>query len=347
MFTSLWDKDVTNTKEFERHLTGRLVPLNKVHPEIPKPDEMRPIIALSPILKLLESRFREKLENYLLEQMIPSQVGFVRYCGTHVNIVRLVNRCLTKYSDFGMEKDKFRPKAILFIDLKSAYNNVNLDMLFDILTDKNILDQEEVAFLRTLYSKTTLMVGNKKVEINKGVMQGSTISPALFDIFVEPLLKLLNEEIDIEDIFAYADDIAVCVYSPEELSRAIQIINDWSLKAGIPINLKKSGILNIKRTVRSKSLINQDGDGEETFMGYPIVERYKYLGIWIDETLNPQTHLDLYKPKVNYLTHKLRMIPKKSITPRYLIDLWTLIIRPTYEYAFCLAKMKNKSGVKK
>jgi len=89
-FTQLWDSNITNTEEFQRHLTGRLVPLNKVHPEIPKPDEMRPIIALSPILKLVESRFREKLEKYMVEKMIPCQVGIVKECGTHVIIIRMI-----------------------------------------------------------------------------------------------------------------------------------------------------------------------------------------------------------------------------------------------------------------
>ena len=37
-------------------------------------------------------------------------------------------------------------------------------------------------------------------------MQESIISPALFTIFIEPMLKILNREFNIEDIFAYADD---------------------------------------------------------------------------------------------------------------------------------------------
>ena len=40
------------------------------------------------------------------------------------------------------------------------------------------------------------------------------------------------------------------------------------------------------------------------------------------------------------------MIPKKSITPRYLINLWTLIIRPIYDYAFCLAKIEEIMSIK-
>ena len=90
------DSKITNTKEFERHLTGRLVQLNKVHLNILKSDETRPIIGLSPILKVVEWRFTDKLENYMRNQMMQSQLG-LRNCGTHVNIVRLIKRCLTRY----------------------------------------------------------------------------------------------------------------------------------------------------------------------------------------------------------------------------------------------------------
>ena len=84
IFTHLWESKITNSKDFQRHLTGRLVPLNKVHTNIPKPDKMRPVIALSSILKLVESRFRDKLENYMTNKIMQSQVGFVRNCGTHI-----------------------------------------------------------------------------------------------------------------------------------------------------------------------------------------------------------------------------------------------------------------------
>ena len=87
--------------DFKRHLIGRLVPLDKSHLNIPKPDEMRHIIALSPILKLVESRFRDKIENYMTNQMMQSQIEFVRNCSTHVNVVRLIKRCLTRYNGIG------------------------------------------------------------------------------------------------------------------------------------------------------------------------------------------------------------------------------------------------------
>jgi len=214
-------------------------------------------------------------------------------------------------------------------------------MLFESLKENNILETDEISFLRTLYSKTSLTVGKEKVKVHKGVMQGSIISPALFNIFIEPLLRKLNREFNIEDIFAYADDRAICIYSMNELRKAIKIIEDWSNQAGIPINYKKSGILNIIKTTRTPKIIK-----EEMIENYPVVKKYKYLGVWLDEKLNPKTHIESYRQKIGYLINRFRIIPKKSITPRFLINLWTLVIRPVFDYAFCLAKLKNKTGEK-
>jgi len=96
MFTKLWDESVTNLNSFRQKLTGRLIPLNKVHPQVPDRTQMRPIICLSPIVKLAEARFKNKLDNYMTSRMNICQTGFVRNCGTHVNIVRLLKESFEK-----------------------------------------------------------------------------------------------------------------------------------------------------------------------------------------------------------------------------------------------------------
>ena len=55
-------------------LTGRLILLNKIHPNIPNPNQMRPIIALSPIVKLLEARLKPKLDQYLQEKAVQAKL---------------------------------------------------------------------------------------------------------------------------------------------------------------------------------------------------------------------------------------------------------------------------------
>ena len=53
----------------------------------------------------------------MTNQMMQSQVGFVRNYGTHVKI---------KSNGIGKLKFKFKPRALLFIDFKSAYNTIML-----------------------------------------------------------------------------------------------------------------------------------------------------------------------------------------------------------------------------
>ena len=44
---------------------ARLIPLNKVWPNIPTEDNFRPVVVLSAMYKFLELRFLPKLQNYL------------------------------------------------------------------------------------------------------------------------------------------------------------------------------------------------------------------------------------------------------------------------------------------
>ena len=65
-----------NTKEIKHFLTERFIPLNKVHPDTPTRLQIRPIVALSPLLKLLKARFAQSLHKYMDNNMIESQIYF-------------------------------------------------------------------------------------------------------------------------------------------------------------------------------------------------------------------------------------------------------------------------------
>jgi hypothetical protein len=126
-------------KSFE----AKLVPLNKVWPDIPKADQFRPIVIESSLYKFVELRFYHKLKRYLVNRLDRNQTGFVPGMGTSVNIQLLIEQLKE-----AKKKDK---KCCLFIDYKSAYNTINKDKLYQILEERNILDPEEIQFLRELY----------------------------------------------------------------------------------------------------------------------------------------------------------------------------------------------------
>ena len=92
---------------------ARLIPLNKKFPEIPKPEEFRPIIVMSPLVKLLEARILEKLQSYLSQKLHRSQTGFVPRLDIFVNIHRAIKQIKKSIDNKGRV-------FCLFLDFKSA-----------------------------------------------------------------------------------------------------------------------------------------------------------------------------------------------------------------------------------
>ena len=87
-------------------------------------------------------------------------------------------------------------------------------------------------------------------------------------------------------VFAYADDLAIMSKEKTRLEEAINIVEIWAQENKMTINKKKSGIIKYKRKKNNKS------NGSQEILGFPIVRKYKYLGIIIDEKMCWEDHLE-------------------------------------------------------
>lgn len=66
LFADLWQ----NLKLIKnQHFESRLIPLNKLHPNIPTRRDMRPIIVTSPLVKLIEAGIMPDLTKYLVQKL--------------------------------------------------------------------------------------------------------------------------------------------------------------------------------------------------------------------------------------------------------------------------------------
>ncbi len=322
-FKDLWSNTLNNMEESLNIWTGRVIPLNKVHPEIPDSSQFRPIVVQSIILKILEARFLPKLNKYMIERLTPSQTGFVKGQGIFVNLYRVFDRITLR------TKEKKHPIG-LFVDFKSAYNHVKHDSLFERL--KTILEVDEIKFLRTIYQRLSLSLGTKSFHPNTGVSQGSILSPALFNIYLEPLLLLVHNscKIDMLDIFVYADDLMILCQDIEQLERCIDILNRWALDNNLPINHNKSGIIEFQAR-RGKNV----SSGRSSIKNFPIVTEYKYLGCWINKRLTLKPQLDFIQEKSNYIKYKLfPMLSSCSLSHRK--NMWQTFIVPLFEFTLPL-----------
>jgi len=181
---NLWS--LGDEKNFEinlKHFETRIVPLNKKYLDIPSSKDCRPIAIQSPIIKLLECKLKPKLDAYLTQKLCPGQTGFIVGMGISVNQMRLVQRVVEitqrKKHCYG-----------LFVDFSAAYNIILHSKLFERL--QNVLAKDEIDDLKALYSRTKVSLGKVSFCPNIGVAQGSTISPALFNIYCDDLYITLN-----------------------------------------------------------------------------------------------------------------------------------------------------------
>ena len=69
-------------------------------------------------------------------------------------------------------------------------------------------------------------MGDHGVKIGSGVIQGGVLSPLLFNIAFNSLLKKLKD--NGMEIAAYADDLVIMENGTKNLKRAINIVEMWA-----------------------------------------------------------------------------------------------------------------------
>lgn len=67
-------------------MCGRLVLINKIHPQTPTINDIRPITVLSPIRKFLELHLSHKLKEFCRHKINKAQTGFIETLGTDINL---------------------------------------------------------------------------------------------------------------------------------------------------------------------------------------------------------------------------------------------------------------------
>ena len=88
-----------------------------------------------------------------------------------------------------------------------------------------------------MLSGFSLKYGNITINATNGLVQESSLSPILFNIFLNDLLNKLDRD-EIHNL-TYADDLAWCCQNIDQTKRAIEIVKDWCERNDIKINYSK------------------------------------------------------------------------------------------------------------
>ena len=152
-----------------------------------------------------------------------------------------------------------REVFVCFVDYEKAFDRVNWVKLMEILKRIGV-DWRDRKLIANLYMKQTAVVriGGEDSEpgsIGRGVRQGCPLSPLLFNIYIEELVREAMQETDAgvkvggENVKAvrFADDQAMVASSEEELQQLMNILHGKSKEYSMRINLKKTKVMRINR----------------------------------------------------------------------------------------------------
>ena len=142
-----------------------------------------------------------------------------------------------------------------FIDYAKAFDSADHNKLWKILKEMGIPDHL-TCLLRNLYAGQEVTVrtghGTDWFQIGKGVRQGCILSPCLFNLYAEYIMRNAGLEeaqagikIARRDInnLRYADDTTLMAESEEELKSILMKVKEESEKSGLKLSIQKTNIM--------------------------------------------------------------------------------------------------------
>ena len=218
------------------------------------------------MLKILTKRTEAQAEaiNFIGED----QLGFRKGKGTREAIAIL--RTLGERS---MQNGK--DMYICFVDYEKAFDRVNWCRLMRAL-ERIGIDWKYRRLIKNLYMGQTVMIridgiNSKPGKIGRAVRQGCPLSPLLFNIYIEEIVREAMEKTSdgvkvggtLVQAVRFADDQAMVSSTNAGLQRMMDVLNATSKGYGMKINIKKTKVLRISKTEEAKAKILIDGNSLE------------------------------------------------------------------------------------
>ncbi|XP_042883267.1 uncharacterized protein LOC122260182 [Penaeus japonicus] len=241
----------------------------------------RTISLMSHIIKIILRIIMERARSRIRPEIGNVQYGFVQDAGPR-NAIWMV-RMLSERA-IEMQKDLF----MCFIDYTKAFDKVQHEELLRLLQGLD-LDGKDIRLIRNLYweQKACMRVDNdtsKYTPICRGVRQGCVLSPDLFNLYSEMILRQLEDMPgfilgghNINNL-RYADDTVLIAESRDNLQELLDKVIEESKKKGLTINCKKTECMVVsKKTVKPQCMLHVGT--------YKIqqVEKFNYLGSLITD----------------------------------------------------------------
>jgi len=224
------------------------------------------------MLKVLTKRIEGRAKEFLSK----GQFGFRSGVGTRdaIGVMRMLyERNLEHGNDL----------YVCYVDFEKAFDRVKWDKMMQVLRELKV-DWKDRRLIRDLYMRQMAVVrlecgDTEPGVIGRGVRQGCPLSPLLFSIYAESMMREAIDSIEegvlvggrlLKDV-RFADDQAMLAGTNEGLQRLMDGLNSAAEDYGMKINVKKTKSMAISKTGNK--------DVEITIGQHKVeqVQQFKYL----------------------------------------------------------------------
>ena len=277
---------------------AQVTPIYKGEGDKLDPGNYRPISILPLLGKCIEYFVNLQLTEYINKNNILSdrQFGFRKDNSTTYLMLDL-------FDNIYSSKEKGKRPAIIFLDIKKAFDSVNHDILLKKLRHYGIngnVYKWFQSYLSNRYQSTKL---GKRISIALlilwGVPQGSILGPILFSIFINDIVSVCKNSLP----FLFADDGALFLDNVDRntysnMKSELKIILNWLKLNKLCLNSDKTKFM----VFDTDSRLDKVDVVGENFVSLTIneekVRTKKYLGLILDHQLKFFDHIDFIKKKI-------------------------------------------------
>ena len=297
----------------------------------------RGITVQSCVAKAFCKILNNRIDKYLLANNIlhDEQNGFrkKRSCQDHISSLYFLieNRKLANLDTYAC-----------FVDFKKAFDSVPRELLWRKLIKIGIRG-ELLKSLKALYTNlySSVKVNDRlspAFKVGRGVKQGCTLSPILFNIFINDLIEYLNEAvegIEIENTkintLLFADDVVLIADCPIKLQHLLDALGKWCKDNQMMINHDKTNFIHFRHP--KKKLCQSTFSCNETPIQY--TDSYKYLGVEFTEYLSWAKSVENTAISANKAASYLIAKTRSSSVFLFTIynHLYTTLVLPVIEYS--------------
>uniref|UniRef100_A0A3Q2VZM5 Reverse transcriptase domain-containing protein n=1 Tax=Haplochromis burtoni TaxID=8153 RepID=A0A3Q2VZM5_HAPBU len=267
----------------------------------------RPISKLPFMSKVLEKIVLRQLQTYLERNGISDkfQSGFRPRHSTETALLRVFN-------DLLLIADSGRSAVLVLLDLTSAFDTVDHDILLARLEHVvglkgNVLSWFKSYFSERSFSVTMGKYSSSSARLRCGVPQGSVLDPVLFSLYMLPLSSIFEKHN--VSFHCYADDIQIYLHltgdalsSPHPLFDCLSDVKDWLSRNFLTLNGKKTEIIVFDRNMPLGQLTGTFGP-----VANYLTDTARNLGVFMDSSFKLDKQVSTV---VKTSFHQLRLISK-------------------------------------